>query len=107
MLVDLDRVDRGVTTTITLFRHCLRESLLQGSEAITEDVGETQQQGQFEAIGQRPFNRFGQCNGRAARPLRLHCHPAPGVDIEITLAPVGNGIGAAGAVEGPGHCSLR
>jgi len=107
MLVDLDRIDRAVATAIALLGHCLRKSLLQGAEAMPENVGKPQQHGQLETIVQCAFDRFGQGNGGAVRPLRLHRDPTLRIDIEITLAPVGNGIGAAGAVEGPGHQGLR
>ncbi len=102
VLVDLDRIDRGVAAGVVQVFHGLRERALQAPEAVPEDVGKTQQQRQFQALRQRRVDGLGQGDVRALRAVWTDGDAAVCIDVEIAFAPVGDGIGAAGRVDGPG-----
>jgi hypothetical protein len=104
MLVDLDRIDRGVTAGIVPLLLRLRERRLQLAKAVAEDLREPHQQRQFGAAGLRRIDHRGQRGARALRAVGMHHDAALRIDIEIPLGPVRDRIGPAGVVDGPdGH----
>ena len=102
VLVDLDRVDRGVAAGVIELRHGAAEGGLQLAQAVAEDVGEAQQQGQLQALARGLVEDLRQRERGTARAPRQRAHSAGRVHVEIAVRPVRDGIGVAGAVEGPG-----
>ena len=102
MLVNLDRIHRGVTAGVIPLGHRLRERALQLAQAVAEDIGEAHQQRQLRALRLRLVDHVGQRDLRPLRTTRRHGDAAGRVDIEVTLRPVRNRIGLAGVVERPG-----
>ena len=108
VLVDLDRIHRGVAAAVIPVGLRLRERGLQLAQAIAEDVREAHQQRQARAGGARGIDDVGQCDRRAAFPARTHRDAAGRIDIEIALRPMWDRIGLAGKIERPGsHRRIR
>jgi len=104
MLVDLDRIDRGVATPVIPILLRLRERGLQLAQAIAEHVGEAHQHRQLGTLRHRRIHHLGQGDGRSGRTLRPHRDAALRVHVVIPVGPVRDRIGLAGEIERPvGH----
>ncbi len=103
MLVDLDRVHRGVAATVIPVGLRLGEGGLQLAQAVAQDVREAHQQRQFGTVGAGGIHHLRQRDDRSAVALGRDHHAAGGVHVEIPFRPVRDGIGLAGLVGGPGH----
>jgi len=101
MLVDLDRIDRGVAARIVPVRLRLRERGLQLAQTLAEDVRKAHQQRQLGTGGARRIDDLRQRNHRALRACGAHHHMPGGIDVEVPVGPVRNRIGLAGLVQGP------
>ena len=102
MLVDLDRVDRGVAALVAQVAHGGVERALHGLQAVRQDVAETQQQRQFQAVAGGLLDQLGNRQTRTLRPQRLRADPAGGVHVEIAFRPERQGIQLFGVVDRPG-----
>ena len=72
LLVDLDRIDRGVAAGIVPFAHRLGERGLQPFAPVAQDVAEADQQRQARALRLRRRDHVGQADRRTVLAARAH-----------------------------------
>ena len=102
MLIDLDRIHRGITANVIVFPLRLRERRLQLTQTIAENLRKPHQQRQFRAAGLRRIHDLGQRRTGCLRTVWVDHDAALRIDIEITFGPVRDRIRLAGVVDGPG-----
>ncbi|MNV59873.1 hypothetical protein D3C71_1523180 [compost metagenome] len=101
VLVHLDRVNGGIAARVVPVCLRLRERGLQLAQALAQDVRETHQQRQFGAGSACRIHDLRQRNNCPFSTGRAD-HDVPcGINVEITIRPVGDRIGLAGLFEGP------
>ena len=101
LLVDLDRVQRGVLALVLQARDIGIERTGQLAYAVLQNVGEAHQQGQRQAALAQFVNLLVQVDRRAVGPVGAH-FDAPGfIDGEITSAPMADAINTAAVGHGP------
>ncbi len=101
VLVDLDRVHRGVAAGVVPVGLGLGEGRLQLAQALAQDVRKAHQHRQLGAGRARGVHHLGQRDRHAIGALRAHHHPAGRIHVEIPIGPMRDRIGLAGLVEGP------
>ncbi|MNJ32982.1 hypothetical protein D3C77_276610 [compost metagenome] len=95
LLVNLDRIQRGVLALILQARDVGIKGTGQLAHAVLQDVGETHQQRQRQAALAQLVDLFVQINRRAARPIRANFDAAGLVDCEVTGPPMANPVNTA------------
>ena len=101
LLVDLDRVQRGVLALVFQARDVGVERAGQLANAVLQNVGEAYQQWQRQAALTQFVDLFEQVDRRALGAVGAH-FDAPGfIDGEITSAPMADAINTAAVGHGP------
>ncbi len=101
LLVDLDRVQRGVLAGVLHALDVGIECTGQAPHAVLQDAGEAHQQRQRQTRLTQLFDQPVELDRLAARPLRAHFDIALIVDREIPSAPVADTVDAAAVGSGP------
>ena len=102
LLVDLDRVDRGVRAVVAECFARLGEGAHQRGDAIGQDVAEAQQHGQLEPFLRQAARELGEVDGGAVGTPRSHQHmPAVG-DVDVAFAPFGDVVEGGRVGRAPG-----
>ena len=102
LLVDLDRVNRGVMAAITVSLHRAVEGAAQGFDAVAQDVGEAHQHRQRQARGLDLAGKLEHIDaGMFGAGVRTADEVALAVDVEVAAAPVGDVVGVACFLYGP------
>jgi Zn-dependent protease len=104
LLIDLDRIDRGVGALVLVLVDRVRERGLQLADARLEDVGEAEQQREADALRVESRAPGGKRSMPRACPVRMHRDVALGIDPEIAEAPAEHVIQLLGVLDRP-FCS--
>ena len=104
VLVDLDRIDRGVAARVVPVLLRLRERGLQFAQAVAQHVRETHQHRQLGALRHGRIDHVRQRHGGTGGALGTHRDASAAIDLVIAFRPVRDRIGLAGKIERPiGH----
>ncbi|MNE36696.1 hypothetical protein D3C80_1305160 [compost metagenome] len=107
LLVDLDRVQRGVAAAVAETGDVGVEGAGELAHAILEDAGKAHQQRQRQPGGAQLADQVVQIDRRALRPVRTHLDVAGLVDRVVAGAPVADAVDAAAVDHAPvAACSL-
>ena len=101
LLVDLDRVQRGVGALVFQARDIGVKGTSQLAHAVLQDVREAHQQRQRQTAGTQFIELFVEVNRRALRAIRAHLDTTLVIDREITRAPMANAVDATAVRYGP------
>ncbi len=101
LLVDLDRVQRGVAALVFEALDVGVEGAGQPPHAVLQDVRKAHQQRQRQSGLAQLLDQPVELDGLALGAVRAHLHPAVVVDREIARAPVANAVDAAAVRRGP------
>src|SRR6185312_4008968 len=102
LLIDLDRIQRGIAAGITARAHRTRKRGAKFLAAVEQDVRESQQQRQAKAHLPGARDRIIQRDPGTIIAARTHHRAAGVVDVDVTVAPMGNGISRTGNIDVPG-----
>ena len=104
LLIDLDRVNRGIAALVGIGLHGRAEGPAQLVDAMVQDSRETDQHRQGQALTGKLFAKLVEVHPRVAGTRVGAREHVPGfVDIEIAVAPMGNVVGVARLRNAPVH----
>ena len=103
LLIDLDRVDRGVAAMVVVALHRAVERATQLVYAVLQDTGKAYQHWQREVVRGELTRKRVQVESLVGARVGAHGDVALRVDVEVAVAPVGDVISVACALDGPGH----
>src|SRR5439155_1040832 len=93
LLVDLDRVDAAVSALVVELVDGALEGGVDLADAVTEDVGEAEENGKLDAARLQLIDEFFEVDGLVGPLVRMHRDVAGLADGEVSLAPLPNAIG--------------
>ncbi len=102
LLVDLDRVQRGVAATVGKLGDVAIKGAGQLSHTVLENVRKAHQQRQIQAAVTQLGDELVQVDGLAVRPVRHDLDVPSFIGVEIPGAPMADAIDAAAVAYRPG-----
>ena len=98
LLVHLDRIDAAIVTLVFKLLDGVAKGVVDFADAMAEDVGKTQQDGQLNPPGLKLIDELLEIDGLVLVLVRVD-RDMPGlVDAEVPFAPMTNPIGFHGIV---------
>src|SRR5690606_13553305 len=101
LLIDLDRVERGVLAAVLHALDVGVEGTGQPAHTVLQNVGETHQQRQRKPRLAQLFDQGAELDGRAIRPLWPNLHATLVADREVARSPMADAVDAAAVRCGP------
>ena len=100
-LVDLDWENTAVGTFIAGGFDSIGKSLIDGTDAVAEEIVETNEKRVVQAFLTSTGGNFNKINASTVCGLGMNRHVSCGIDAEITASPTSNSVGTNCFVDGP------